>query len=71
MEKFIRFSTNDSEWSTKIDTIAKRLGVEPEPEGGRSDGQMRYLLAVDNGNRKYNLLDLINALLDRIDDVTR
>jgi hypothetical protein len=41
MEKFKSFNTKDSEWSTKIDAIAKRLGVEPEPEDGRSDGQTR------------------------------
>lgn len=31
------------EWTTKIDALAARLGVEPEPEGGRCDGQVRYL----------------------------
>lgn len=58
------------EWTTKIDALAERLGVTPEPEGGRGDGQMRYLLAV-NGQRKYNLLDLVNAVLDRCDEAIK
>ena len=62
------FKPDDTEWSTKVDAIAKRLGVDPEPNGGRGDGQMRYLLSVNNGERAYNLLDIVNAFLDRIDD---
>ena len=61
---------NDADWDTKIDAIAKRLGVDPEPAGGRNDGQMRYLITVKNGERKYNLLDMVHALLDRIDAAT-
>ena len=61
----------NDEWTSKIDALAARLGVEPEPDGGRNDGQMRYLLAVNNGQRKYNLLDLVNAVLDRCDQATR
>lgn len=57
----------DNEWATKIDALAARLGVQPEPRD-RSDGQMRYLLSVNNGERTYNLLDLVNAVLDRMDD---
>lgn len=58
---------SDDLWTTKIDALAARLGIEPEPAEGRADGQMRYLLSVDNGARKYNLLDLVHAVLDRVD----
>ncbi|TXH52667.1 MAG: hypothetical protein E6Q97_15185 [Desulfurellales bacterium] len=64
-------NNGDAEWTSKIDALAARLGVEPEPIGGRSDGQIRYLLAVNNGARAYNLLDMVNAVLDRIDAATR
>lgn len=50
MEPTITFTTRDDECTTKIDALAGRLGVEPEPEGGRSDGQMRYLLSVNKGD---------------------
>ena len=52
MEPTITFTPRDDEWTTKIDALAGRLGVEPEPEGGRSDGQMRYLLSVNKGARR-------------------
>lgn len=67
----LTFDSKDDEWTTKIDALAKRLGVTPEPADGRADGQMRYLLAVNNGERKYNLLDLVNAVLDRCDEATK
>jgi hypothetical protein len=60
-------STDDAEWTTKIDRLASRLGVKPEPAESRGDGQLRYLLSVNNGNRSYNLLDLVGAALDRCD----
>ena len=66
----MQFHAGDNEWTTKIDALAARLGVQPEPKD-RSDGQMRYLLAVNNGERSYNLLDLVNAVLDRMDDATK
>ena len=64
------FHMSDNKWTTKIDALADRLGVQPEPKD-RSDGQMRYLLAVNNGERSYNLLDLVNAVLDRMDEATK
>jgi len=60
----------DNEWTTKIDALASRLGVQPE-QRDRNDGQKRYLLSVNNGERTYNLLDLVNAVLDRMDDATK
>lgn len=60
----------DNEWTTKVDALASRLGVQSEPKD-RNDGQMRYLLAVNNGERTYNLLDLVNAVLDRMDEATK
>ena len=61
-------NTGDLEFTTKVDTLAQRLGVEPEPKGGRGDGQVRYVITVNNGERSYNLLDLVCALLDRMDN---
>jgi hypothetical protein len=60
----------DNEWTTKVDALAARLGVQPERKD-RNDGQKRYLLSVNNGERTYNLLDLVNAVLDRMDDATK
>lgn len=63
-------SPKNDEWNTKIDALAERLGVEPLSAETRSDGQMRYLISVNNGTRFYNLLDMINAVLNRIDEAT-
>lgn len=59
------------DFTTKIDALAARLGVKPEPQEGRSDGQMRYLVSVNNGKRSYNFLDLVHAFLDRLDQAAK
>lgn len=66
-----RNTSDDAALTTKVDTLAKRLGVDPEPKGGRGDGQLRYVISVNNGERSYNLLDLAHALLDRIDAASK
>ena len=67
----LTFKPKDEEWSTKVDALAARLGLEPVSDQTMADGQMRYLLAVNNGERYYNLFDMVMAVLDRIDAASK
>ncbi len=47
----------------RLPALAARLGVEPNTRSGESG---RTLLHMKNGD-KYDLFDLMNAFLDRVD----
>jgi hypothetical protein len=50
---------------TKLPALAERLGVEPTQGGGPGV----VVLRMSDG-RCYDLFDLINAMLDRMDKLT-
>lgn len=54
----LRFAT-PNRWA-KIPALAERLGVKPDDGGGE------LWLSLPDG-RKYDLIAIINALLDRLD----
>jgi hypothetical protein len=58
---------NDDNWSEKIERLATRLGIEPIIGTNSSPGQMRMVLSTRNGFHQYDLLDLIHAFLDKLD----
>lgn len=50
----------------KVQALADRLSLTPLTRDQLADGQTRYVFAVAGGSR-YDLLDLVHAVLDRID----
>ena len=53
----------------KLPALAKRLGVEPMPDDA-SHLPPTVLLTTVDGNKKYDIFDLMNAFLDRMDKLS-
>ena len=53
----------------KLPALAKRLGVEPMPDDS-SHLPPTVLLTTLDGKFKYDIFDLVNAFLDRMDKLS-
>jgi len=62
---FLRLTINKPRplW-TGLPALAERLGVKPKA----SYGHIEIAITLDDG-RRYDVLEIINALLDRLDEV--
>lgn len=58
---------DNSEFHAKVQALAARLGVSAAPEDG--DGIFRTL--IDAGDKRFDIIDLTNALLDRLDAASK
>jgi hypothetical protein len=58
-----QFDWNAQPKWTKLPALAERLGVKPL---GENEGFREVVLEINKVGR-YDLLDLVNALLDRLD----
>lgn len=67
MESYATFTPPDnSKFHEKLKRLADRLGVAPM---GDHDGC--FHITLDAGDRKYDLMDLMHAALDKIDAATK
>lgn len=59
---------DNTEFVEKLSRLAERLGVE-RIDGKPSNGQMRVMVGARPGPQ-YDMLDMMHAILDRIDKAT-
>ncbi len=52
-------------WNAKVKRLAARLGVAP-----RQDNLGIFSMVLSAGDEKYDVIDLVNAFLDRLDTTT-
>lgn len=56
---------SNADFHNQVRQLAERLGVEPVQA---IPGRMRYVLnASDDGSLRYDVFDIVNAVLDRLD----
>ena len=56
---------DNTEWNEKVQRLAERLGVPPRQQDHPDHPRFAMVLAA--GDKRYDVVDLVNALLDRLD----
>lgn len=59
---------DDTEFKEKLQRLADRLGVEPSVQ---SDGRFRFTVGATSGGPVFDMLDMLHAMLDRMDALTK
>ena len=58
--------TDHTEWNDKVRRLAQRLGVAPY----KSASPPSFAVTLAAGDERYDVIDLVNAFLDQLDNKT-